>query len=269
MKLLGGGVFPATLLFSALAVAQAQAPSGSGLEAAGLLPPDPMQRDPYATSSQTEQELAEADRKDSGRGLEFFWFNIEAGAEQVGLQTFDANSLVDADFVETNHFGASFGAGLGIRLIYLTLGPRVRLGRFESFDLWTFNGEVGFHVPIGIIEPYFTFGGGYAMLSSLGKTDTSDSLSLDEVSIRGWNARTGFGVDVYVTPVASVGANLTGELLGLTRPGVSAADLQRAASPETPATQEQAAETAERIYEADGSSFGGAVTLTAVVGLHF
>jgi len=232
------------------------------------MPPDPMQRDPYAAPSPTEQELAEADRKDSGRGLEFFWINVEAGLEEVGLQTFDANNLVDAQFVQTKHFGPSFGAGLGLRLIYLTIGPRVRLGRFESFDLWTFDAELGFHIPIGVVEPYFTFGGGYAMLSSLGNASQNSALALDEVSIRGWNVRTGFGMDIYLTPVVSVGGHLTGELLALTRPGVSATDLQRAAS-SSPTTEQEAAATAERIYEADGSSYGGAVTLSAVVGLHF
>jgi hypothetical protein len=268
MKPLGIAAVVATLSIAPWAAAQSQTPSGSGLEAAGLLPPDPMQRDPYAAPSQTEQELAEADRKDSGRGLEFFWINVEAGLEQVGLETFDANNVVDAEFVETKHFGPSFGAGLGVRLLFLTIGPRVRLGRFGSFDLWTFNAQLGFHVPIGIVEPYFTFGGGYAMLTSLGNTSQNSAVSLDEVSIRGWNARTGFGMDVYLTPVVSVGGHLTGELLGLTRPGVSPADLQRAAT-SSPTTEQEAVAAAEQIYEADGSSYGGAVTLSAVVGLHF
>ena len=61
--------------------------------------------------------------------------------------------------------------------------------------------------------------------------------------------------------MVSIGANLTGELLALTRPGVDPKKLRSSTG-----TPEDAADQA---YKADGSSYGGGVTLTAVAGLHF
>jgi len=227
-----------------------------------------MQRDTYATPTQTERELAEADRRDSGRGLEFFWLNLEGGAEQIGLETFSANQLVDAAFVKTKHLGPMFGGGLGLRLMFLTLGPRFRFANFSSFALWTLDGEFGFHVPIGVVEPHFTFAAGYAALGSLDSANNVTGLDMGAVSIRGWNVRGGVGLDFYLAPAVSIGANMTGEVLILTRPGVDPQKLQKASSGQ-PSTPSDAQTTAAEVYAADGSSIGGGVTLTGVLGLHF
>src|SRR5688572_26905980 len=98
--------FAASLAVSIPALAQWGQPpppqqQPGGLEAGGLAPPSgevPPPAQPPPTS--TEQELAEADREDSGRGLEFFWINGEIGGEHLGLQTFKANGIVDADVVK-------------------------------------------------------------------------------------------------------------------------------------------------------------------------
>ncbi|MBN1612619.1 MAG: hypothetical protein JW940_38670 [Polyangiaceae bacterium] len=270
MALIRCTALAAALLVPAAAAAQTtqygQPSSPTDIQAGGLTPPDTMQRDTYSGPSQTEQELAAADREDSGRGLEFFWLNVEGGAEQVGLQTFTANHLVDAEFVETTHLGPLFGAGLGLRLMFLTIGPRFRLANFSSFALWTLDGEVGFHVPIGVVEPYVTLSGGYAALGSLDSANGVSGLNMGEVTISGWNVRGGVGLDLYLAPAVSIGANLTGEALILTRPGVTPQKLQSASSASTPSGAQQ---TAADIYAADGSSVGAGATLTGVIGLHF
>lgn len=233
----------------------------AGLGVASLEPPSPLERDPYAYSgsSSTEQELARADREDSGRGLEFFWLNVEGGGQYVGLQTFDANQLVNAELTKTTRMGPVYGVGAGLRLFVLTLGGRFRLGQFQEWDLWTLNGELGLHVPIGIVEPYFTLGGGYASIGAFDQSKLSDTLDTDDLDIWGWNVRGGLGVDVYLTPVVSVGGNFTGDLLILTRGSIEVPQ----ADPNDPNA------TAAEVYARDGSSIGGSATLTAVVGLHF
>ncbi|HEV8244943.1 MAG TPA: hypothetical protein VGP93_04215, partial [Polyangiaceae bacterium] len=162
------------------------------------------------------------------------------GVEHLGLQTFHANNLVDAGTVSTAQTGLVYGGGLGLRLVFLTLGARFRLASFADYQLWTLNAEAGFRIPLGSIEPYFTFGGGYA---SLGSLDTAS------VAVKGFDLRGGFGLDVYLTEMFSLGGNLSGDLLFLTRPEV------------------QSSTTA--VYAKDGSSIGAGVTLTLVVGLHF
>jgi hypothetical protein len=229
-----------------------------GLSAGGLTPPSAQPNDPYLTNTTpTEQELERAEREDSGRGLEFFYINVEAGGEHLGLQTFKAKNLVDAGVVETTQTGPVFGAGLGLRLVFLTLGPRFRIGLFDQWQIWTLNGELGLRIPIGNVEPYFTFGAGYASIGAFSKDNLGSNLNSSDVDITGYDVRGGFGVDIYLSSTFSIGANLTGELLVLTRPGVDPRKLQSA-----PPTQ-------QKVYEADGSSIGSGVTLTGVLGLHF
>jgi hypothetical protein len=231
----------------ALALAQ------DNLNSGGLAPPPAIEsEDPALQPSNTEVELDQADERDAGRGLEFFWFNAEAGAQYLGLQTFKANDLVDAAVVSTTGFGPTFGAGAGVRLIVFTLGARFRIGVFEEWQLWTLGGEFGFRIPLGALEPYLTFGAGYASLGSF----ESGALGDAGVKARGFNARAGFGVDYYVGPTFSIGGNLSGDIVYLTRPGVGLPDLE-------------GTDLRAEIYEQDGSSFGSSGTLTVVAGLHF
>jgi hypothetical protein len=241
-------------------------PSPGGLQSGGLTPPpaapgvDPLASAPPSTA--TEQELESADRRDTGRGLEFVWLNAEIGFEHLGLETFKAKSLVDAQGVSTTQTGPVYGAGLGVRLVFLTLGARFRYGSFSDWQLWTLNGELGLHIPLGMIEPYLTLGGGYASLGSFDTNNLSGDLNGANVRVRGFDVRGGVGLDLYLSNLFSVGANLTGEVLALTRPSVDPQKLKLDSS-----TNSQQATA--KVYAADGSSIGSGVTLTAVAGLHF
>jgi hypothetical protein len=237
----------------------------NGMNAGGLAPPtsNPGYQDPNAQATPTERELDKADREDSGRGLEFFWLNAEVGGEHLGLQTFKANHLVDAGTVKTTQTGLMYGAGLGFRLVFITLGGRFRLGHFDEWDIWTLDAELGLHIPLGSVEPYFTFAGGYASMGSFNSNNLGGSLQSQDVDITGYNIRGGFGIDIYLSGTFSIGANLTGEMLVLTRPGVDPSKLQASASASGSAAD------ADAIYKADGSSVGAAVSLTGVAGLHF
>jgi len=267
MKLLAAAWAGAALaLVSLPALAQGYGqppPAQPGLESGGLTPPSgPVQTEPMVPPTPTEQELAHADREDSGRGLEFFWLNGEIGFEHLGLQTFKANDLIDAGVVDTTHTGLAFGGGLGVRLVFITLGARFRLASFDIGQLWTLNAELGLRIPLGDLEPYFTFGGGYASLGSFGGDNIGSNFNDAGVEIRGYNIRGGFGMDYYLSDAFSIGANLTGELLGLTRPGVDPAKLSGSTSSDPNQLKSE-------VYGASGSSLGAAVTGTAVVGLHF
>ena len=235
-----------------------------GMSAGGLAPPSSNPGDPNAGYQQTEQQMSKADKEDSGRGLEFFWLNAEVGGQHLGLQTFKANNLVDAGTVKTSQTGLMYGAGLGLRLVFITLGARFRLGQFSEWDIWTLNGELGIHIPLGAVEPYFTFGGGYASMGAFDGNNLGGSLSSEDVDIKGYDIRGGFGIDVYVSSTFSIGANLTGEMLVLTRPGVDPSKLKASGTSGTSGTQ-----AAAEAYKADGSSIGAAVSLTGVAGLHF
>ncbi len=265
--------FTTCSLITGLAAAQAygQAPPGAyppppgptqpGQAPPGAYPPPPNQPPGGAPPPQTstERELAEADEEDSGRGLEFFWVNGEVGFSQVSLQSLKTEDLVPSG-VKSKAVGPMYGAGIGLRIVFITLGARFRISTLDVGDLWTLNGELGIRIPLGSLEPYITLGGGFASLGSFDKGNISTNLNRDDVEITGGNVRAGFGLDWYITSVFSIGANLTGEVMFLTRPSVID-------TPPTQVTNQQEAEQAA--LAADGSSVGTAVGLTGVIGLHF
>ena len=239
-------------------------PAGDGFQSGGLAPPTAMNNDPnqpqQGYQTETERQLEEAEEEDSGRGLEWVYFNVEGGFEYLGLETFSSDGLTYAESVSSTASGPMIGAGAGIRLIFITLGARARVGMFDQWNIVTLNAEAGIHIPIGALEPYFTFGGGYATLGSLDSGNWGG-----DASIRGWNVRGGFGLDYYVTPAFSVGGNLTGEALFLTRPGVDLSDEAKGSGGQDP----QLDAASQQVAEADGSSVGAAVTGSLLLGLHF
>jgi hypothetical protein len=221
-----------------------QQPPSSQVQAGGLAPPPSAPRDPE--SVQTEQSLDTAEKKDVGRGLEWFWINAEAGVHHLGLQTFSGDNLVDTGKVPTTGTGLMLGAGLGLRLMFITIGPRFRYTSLSRYKPWTLDAEIAMRFPLGSLEPYVLLAGGYASVGGF-EGDVGEAQASD-VKVRGAHVRGGGGLDYYLTPTFSVGANLSLDLYLLSRPAVSGG---------------------QGIYAADGSSVGTGLGLTAVAGLHF
>ena len=239
----------------------ADAPAGSNLQAGGLKPPEAVQSEPNAAASskatQTEAQLDRADKEDSGRGLEFAWLNAELGPEYVGLQSLKADNLVDGALVHSKGLGMGYGAGLGARLLAFTLGARFRFGNFSDWQLWTLGAEAGMHIPLGRIEPYFTFGAGYASLGGIKPTGPASSF---DPNAHGLDLRGSAGFDVYLSNTFSIGGNLSGELLFLSRSAPAALPLPPAANAE----QQHAVD----VYSQHGSGIGAGGMLSLVLGLH-
>jgi hypothetical protein len=227
-----------------------------GIEAGGLAPPSSTPPETPAVA-ETEEKLDDAEKKDTGRGLEWFYLNAEIGFEHLGLQTFSANNVVDANLVDTTQTGPLYGAGLGARIVFITVGARFRIATFTNYDLWTLNGEVGLRIPLGKLEPYFSLGGGYASLGSFSGANIKGGSG---VTVGGYDIRAGGGLDYYITPVFSVGAALTFEVVGLTRSGSFQALTGNGSTGGGVEAQVQAA---------DGTSVGSAFAGTFVAGLHF
>jgi hypothetical protein len=229
------------------------------MQAGGLAPPPPMAE--ANAHSDTEQQLDEAKRQDAKRGLSWFWIDASGGFEHVGLTTFSADAaLQGGGLVPTDASGGVISAGLGLRLVFLTIGARANLGLFSPWQLFTIGGEVGFHFPLGRIEPHFDFGFGYAGIGNVGG---ALSMTPGAVSIRGFDARVGGGLDYYVAKHFSIGLSGSFELLGLTRPGVDASTIQ------TIQMHTNLSATAAAALKLDGSSYGSAFAFTGVAGLHF
>jgi hypothetical protein len=239
-----------------------QAPYG-GMQAGGLAPPPPMPPGgPPQGVRETEQQLDAAKSADAGRRLEWLWLDAQAGFEQLGLQTFKGDQTLTGGFVPTSASGGVVSLGAGARLLFLTLLARGRLGISSVGQLYEIGGEVGFHVPIGRVEPRVQLGAGYAAAAHL--HDDAGGAAASAMGLRGFYVRAGGGVDVFVLPVVSVGFDLSAELLGMRRSALASADVTRLES-SLPAGRQANAE----LLRADASSLGGALEATAVLGLHF
>jgi hypothetical protein len=249
----GGAAWAGPALAQSAPPAPPPAPSDSGstLTSGGLAPPPAVEAAPppnAETPAATEAALARADREDSGRGLEFVWLNGEVGVTHVGLGTFHEHNLLDPADVKAKETGLVAGAGAGVRLIFLTLGARFRYAPMPDYKLWSLGLEGGLHLPLGSLEPYATLEAGYV---SLGSFPGASSFA----KVQGFEARLGAGIDYYLTNLFSVGAHVSGDLLVLERTNKACASASAA--------------TGAVDYCSTGSSTGGAVTATAVAGLHF
>jgi hypothetical protein len=241
------------------------------MKAGGLAPPPPMDDKAHQPSpttpepeKKTEEELEEAEEKDSGRGLSFLWLNFEGGFEHVGLQTFNVDETnFTAGFIETTATGAVLGAGVGAQLLFLTVGVRGRIGLLDAWQLFSVGGELGFRFPVGRFEPYFHLGGGYSAIGSFSSAVLGEE---PNVSIRGFYARGGGGLDIFVTKIFSIGASATGEFMAMTRPGL---DPTQVTNIQSNPTLDQAERAKAEGLKLEGSGYGLAIAITGVAGLHF
>jgi hypothetical protein len=207
--------------------------------------------------SATARQLDEAEREDSGRGLEWFWLQAEGGAQYVGLDAIAGSRLL---LPGQDGSGAAPVAGLaaGGRLLFFTAGVRARAAFLPVGQLGTLNLEGGYHVPLGNWEPYVHVGAGYARLLGVDRP----AVATEAPSVQGVDARLAGGADYYLAPQFSLGLMASVEALWLWRAGVT--PRAEAVASEDPATQRAAREAGR-----DARGAGVAAGLNLVAGLHF
>jgi hypothetical protein len=233
-----------------------------GMQAGGLTPPPPLPGGKIPSSGQTAARLDESKRADSGRKLEWFWFEAEGGFEHTGLETFNSEGKLTSGFVKSSVNGGMVGAGIGGKLLFFTLGARGRAGFFSAFQRFSLGPEIGVRLPIGKIDPHFQLGGGFTTLGNV--HDAAGGTGI--IGAKGYYLRASGGADYYVLRFLSVGLGLSWELLGMSRKALSAAEISAIkASPSlSPALRDQA----DRLGTS-ASSQGSALAVSAIVGLHF
>jgi hypothetical protein len=238
----------------------------AGLLGGGLTLPPPTP--PSPESIRTAEELDQAKRDDAGRRLEWVWIDVDGGFEQLGMQTFSGggpqhDGLV-AGFVPTSSSGGMVSAAAGARLLFFTLLVRGRIGFFDSGQLYRVGPEVGFHVPLGRVEPHVALGLGYAAMGNV--RDVVGGVAAADISLRGFYARVSAGLDYYVAPIFSIGLDLSADLLGLTRPALSAAEVQLI---QTSGGVGAGLKQSAALLGQSGSAWGGTLAAAARLGLHF
>ncbi len=223
--------------------------------------PPPQQQQPKPE----ETEKTEPDPK-----ARLVWLDAEAGIASTNLDTFTENfHAFSVGFLPRSGVGPSFGAGAGVRLVFVTLGLRGRVASFTDSDPthdvhgWTMaslDGELGFRAPLGRLEPYMTLAAGYTTLGGLG--DAVHGLS-SGIDVNGFDTRVAIGFDYFLGKNVSLGLNGSAELLALTRPGVPVREI--AAIPQTQTLDDGAI----RFLEANGSTYGTALTLNGGLKVSF
>ncbi len=211
----------------------------------------------------TVAKLDEAEREDSGRKFELFWFDAQLGASYIDMRQFSSETLA---IEKASAGGPMFALGAGVRFVLLTLGVRARYNALSSFNMWQINGEIGFKIPIRNVDLLFGLHGGYSFVGSLGEGATATNsgntqANSDAVKVRGFNAGLDLAVDYYVTPTVSVGGGFVGDFLLLNRPPVGV--------PAGLTPDQQAAVAADPLYQRSGTSAGLQLGGALRLGFHF
>jgi hypothetical protein len=246
-------------------LASAQVAPAQPMQSGGLAPPPPMQSGGLAPPSKdsgpppmaparpnpTQLALEASQEQDSGRGLEFVYFQAEGGFQFASLDAITHSGSLVPDGNKTSLFGPLVGVTSGIRLLYFTLGPRFRFAHMSDWDLWTLNLDVGWHIPLGKLEPHGEIGAGFA---KLGHSADAALGAARGVSVSGFDLRLGAGVDYYPTAVVSIGALLDVEFMRLARSSIA---------PQAGDPRETAA------FGTSASTLGLSLSTCLVLGFHF
>jgi hypothetical protein len=203
---------------------------------------------PQGDRAQGEQ-LAYEEKKDSGRIFEVFWADVEGGFSYINMQQFSSSSL---QIQNATAWGGMLGLG-------------ARLNELSAFDFWEINGEVGCHIPIKKWDPYFALHGGYTFVGSLTSSAAGDSAGTpaSDVSVHGADAGLSVGLDYYFLSVLSLGLDVSGEGLFLSRPPAALPS----GFDQLPVA-EQNMIMSQPIYSASGDSVGFGVSGSLHLGLH-
>jgi hypothetical protein len=218
----------------------------------GTPPPPP----PPSTVGQTpppvdDNEPTGEKKKDSGRGLEWFYLNADAGLGYVNMTSFSSSNFA---LQTTSSTGPSFGAAAGLRLFIVTIGARANFNDLADFQFWQLDGEIGLHIPIGHFEPYFGIHGGYCFVGSL----TAGVSNSPSVTVTGGDAGLQVGLDYYFNHFVSLGLDVSGNALFMSRPATT---LPADVVSQLPA-QDQTA------YKQSGDSVGFGLTPSLRLGFH-
>ncbi|MEQ9323320.1 MAG: hypothetical protein RIF41_29415, partial [Polyangiaceae bacterium] len=93
--------------------------TAAALTAALTITTTPAAADPDDRTTTEEEEEVEY-------GEEWVWIDAGAGIQYVDMVTFEADeSLLTAGLIPTSTSGPTIDAGLGVRLWFITVGPRL------------------------------------------------------------------------------------------------------------------------------------------------
>jgi hypothetical protein len=194
--------------------------------------------------------------EDGGLGLEWVYLTADLGSAYTDLVSLKSSNW---QLQDNSASGLAFGLGAGVRIIFLSVGIRVRDLQLSEFNLWETDLEAALHFRIWRFDLALGARGGYAFLGSFSADSlrTSTGSSASDVTIHGWNVGPDLSLDFYLSKLVSVGVDANAEVLFLRRPPLPLQPGQ------TVAPQYQA------LYADSGSSIGAGFVGVAHLGIHF
>jgi hypothetical protein len=169
-----------------------------------------------ARAASKGEEAPVAAPREEPKKIDLVFLEAETGAQYVGLETLSVKRDVVPTASRKQDVGAFLGAGAGVKLVFLSVGPHFRFGHFQDWDLWTLDLDLGFHAPLGAIEPLVRLGGGYARLER-----AFDRLQNGQyLHAFGYHLALTLGADYFATRALTIGMRVSGDLLALQRAGV-------------------------------------------------
>ena len=190
---------------TAPARAEASPPAAAHTEAQPAPPPPDVAPAAAATPAPAAPPEDEGDHGIVYLGADF-------GYSWVNLVQFSSNNFIPAgERLDGN--GWTFAVDAGFRIYWFTVGVRGTLASYPGFEIGTAGVDLGFHIPIPVVEPYVRGGLGYGWLGQANYRDPG----LSETSVSGLVADVGAGVDIYLSNHISIGAGVDGAFLNLTR----------------------------------------------------
>jgi hypothetical protein len=157
------------------------------------------------------------------------------------------------------------GLSAGLRLWFLSLAARGDVAFFnwtqgpaldDQFRMYSLDLEIAFRAPLGRLEPYLMFGGGF---SGLGGIANVLDETRHEASSRGGNVRAGLGVDYFMGRFGILGLRGTMEAVFLS----STVPVLELLTPQQVDTLGQAE---DRVRDTDGLIGGYSMALALVWG---
>jgi hypothetical protein len=190
------------------------------------------------------------------------WAEVEGGVSSLHLRTLAVDEAAGrVGFVDTDALVPVMGAGAGLRLSVVSIGPRVRIDRADGFDRWSIGGEVGIRVPVSIFEPYFELGGGQTAIANV---KDASSVAQGITHISGYYARVGGGIAVRPQRLLEISARATWEFIGLAPSGASTAAFESIGRDVAMGRHEKAWENGRKL---GGMGYGSALSFTAGLSL--
>lgn len=148
------------------------------------------------------------------------WLEAGIGASYVDMAALSNDNLYPS-LVELKGFGPAATLGAHVRIAFITLGARVSLASYPGFEVGTATVEVGIQPATQFVQPYLRVGFGYGWHGDANYSDPN----LSHTDVYGYVLEGGFGLELLISKLLSIGAGLDVDLLNMHRQAVSGLDM--------------------------------------------